>query len=397
MEMGKRLADLAVVVGANVQAGQVVRVSADVEHADLVRDVADAAYRNGARFVEVDLGDVRVRRSQILHATGDLQVHMSAWMEAGIRELDVIGGARIMIHGPGVSGLLAGLDPARVRQSQPPRSQAWRDVEYRVNNTMIPGPTRAWACALHPDLSAVEALARLWEQIEVACRLDQRDPVAAWRDRFAELRRVADVLSVMSLDAVRLRGPGTELVIGLVPTARWESPTHVNERGIEHAWNLPSEEIYTVPDPDRVDGHVRLTRPVVVAERLVHDVSLTFRGGDVVEVTGAEGVGALREFIARDAGTRRLGELVLVDSDSAVGSVGETFGMVMLDENAASHIALGFGFPELVGVAYRDRVNQSGDHLDVTVGSDQLEFIGIDKSGDERPLLRGGQWQIAGA
>lgn len=388
------MAELAVVVGAGVQPGQVVRISADVEHADLVSSVADVAYRHGAAFVEVDLADIRVRRSQILHATGDLQARVPAWTEAAIRELDAIGGARIMIHGPGVSDLFDGLDPARVRQSQLPRSQAWREVEYRVNNTMIPGPTQAWACALHPDLSAEEALAKLWHQIEVMCRLDQPDPVRAWRHRFAELRRRAAALNALGLDAIRLHGPGTDVLIGLIPTARWEPPTNVNERGIEHAWNLPSEEIYTSPDPARVDGHVQLTRPAVVGGHLVRDVSLTLRAGEVVEVAGAEGADALQAFIARDAGTRRLGELALVDGDSAVGTVGQTFGMIMLDENAASHIALGFGFPELVDPAGRHRVNRSGDHLDVTIGSDQLQVIGIDPSGREQLLLHAGRWHF---
>lgn len=168
----------------------------------------------------------------------------------------------------------------------------------------------------------------------------------------------------------------------------------MNERGIEHAWNLPSEETYTTPDRDRVDGHVRLTRPAVVGGRLVKDVTLSFRAGEVIEVTGADGVQALREFIARDAGTGRLGELALVDHESAVASVNQTFGMIMLDENAASHVALGFGFRELVDPAVRHRVNQSGDHLDVTIGSDQLEIVGIDPAGHEHAVLRGGRWQL---
>ena len=275
----------------------------------------------------------------------------------------------------------------------PPRRRAWSDVEYRVNNTVIAGPTEPWARTLRPDLAPAAALAALWDDVTVACRLDEPDPIAVWRARFDELRERADALTALRLDAVRLHGPGTDLVVGLPPTARWEPPSHVNERGIEHVWNLPSEEIYTAPDRDRVEGHARLTSPAVVAGRLAHDVTLTFQGGRVTEVSGSDGVDALRAFIARDEGTARLGELALVDGASAVGSLGRTFGLILFDENRASHIALGDAYPEVVDPSDRARLNESGDHLDVTIGSDEVTATGIDADGREHPLLRGGRWQ----
>lgn len=393
MEAARQLAELAVVLGANVQPGQVVRVVGDVDHAELVRAIAEAAYRRGARFVDVDLADPQVHRSRVLHAREDGLTYAPAWPEARIRELDEAGGANIKIVSP-TPGLYDDLDPVRVSRAQPPHSQAWREVEYRVNNTIIPGPTEPWARALRPDLAPAEALAALWEDMTIACRLAEPDPVAAWRQRFAELEARARALTALELETVRLRGPGTDLVVGLPATARWEPPTHVNERGIEHVWNLPSEETYTVPDKDRADGYARLTSPAAVGGRLAHDVTLTFSGGRVVAVTGSDGVDALRAYLARDPGTARLGELALVDGSGAVGSLDRTFGLILLDENRASHIALGFGFPALVAPGDRDRVNASGDHLDVTVGSDQLEVTGIDAAGREHRLLHGGRSQI---
>lgn len=378
------------VLGANVQRDQVVGVLADVAQLELVRAIADVAYSRGARFVDVDLADARVERSRVLHAPDDALTYAAAWPEARIRELDQAGGANIAIRSP--PARYDDVDVARVDAAQRPRSRAWREVEYRVNNTIIPGPTEAWAQALRPDLAPAEALAKLWDDITVACRLADPDPVASWRRRFAELGARARALTALELDAVRLRGPGTDLVVGLPPTARWEPPSHVNERGIEHVWNLPSEEIYTVPDRDRVDGDVRLTSPVAVGGRIARDVTLTFQGGRVVSVSGSEGVDALRAYLARDDGTARLGELALVDGASAVGSLGRTFGLILLDENRASHIALGFGFPALVESSDRDRVNASGDHLDVNVGSDALEVTGVDGAGQEHRVLAGGRW-----
>lgn len=355
----EQLAELAVVVGANVQPGQLVRVSADVAHAELVRAVADAAYRHGASLVEADFSDLLLQRSQVLYARDLAQATRPSWWEAGLAELADAGGARIMIHAPTGPGLFDDLDPGRVNLAEPARSSVWRGVEYAVNNTIIPGPNEAWATALHPDLPPARALARLWDQINIACRVTQPYPVDAWRRRFAELRERAEALNALELEEVRLAGPGTDLRIGLLPTARWEPPTNVNVHGVEHACNLPSEEVYTVPDPDRVDG-----------------------------------APALREYIDRDPGTSRLGELALVDGDSAVGSVGQAFGMIMLDENTASHIALGFGFPALVDPSERDRVNQSSDHLDLTVGSDELRVTGHHADGHEQLLLHHGRWHF---
>ncbi len=394
MNDAEQLAELAVVVGANVQPGQLVRVSSDVAHADLVRAVADAAYRHGASFVEADFSDLLLQRSQVLHARDLVQATRPSWWEAGLTNLADAGGARIMIHAPTAPGLFDDLDPVRVNLAQPARSSVWRSVEYVANNTIIPGPNEAWATALHPDLPPAQALSRLWDQINIACRVTQPDPVDAWRRRFAELRERAHGLTALGLDEIRLAGPGTDLRIGLLPTARWEPPTNVNAHAIEHAWNLPSEEVYTVPDPDRVDGHVRLTRPAVVGGRLIPGVHLTFRQGKVVDMNAPDGAPSLREYIDRDPGTSRLGELALVDGDSAVGSIGQTFGMSMLDENTASHIALGFGFPALVDPAKRDRVNQSSDHLDLTVGSDEIRVTGHHADGRAQLLLHHGRWHF---
>jgi len=393
MEPVQRLAELAVVLGANVQPGQVVSVAAELEHGDLVHAVADVAYRRGARFVDVDLTDPRVHRSRILHADDATLDYAPKWPDARIYELDQAGGARIRIISP---QFYADLDAATVSRAQPPRSRAWREVEYRVNNTIVPGPTESWARSLRPDLPAAGALAALWDDIAVACRLADPDPVASWRVRFADLRARAHALTALKLDAVRLRGPGTDLLVGLPPTARWEPPIHLNERGIEHVWNLPSEEIYTVPDRDRADGHVRLTSPAAVGGRLVHEVTLAFRGGRVTSIDGATGVDALRAYVARDAGTERLGDLALVDGAGAVGALGRTFGLILLDENRASHIALGFAFPALVDPSDRQRLNESADHLDVTIGSDRLEVTGLDATGREHRLLDGGEWRIGG-
>jgi aminopeptidase len=168
----------------------------------------------------------------------------------------------------------------------------------------------------------------------------------------------------------------------------------VTARGVEHVPNVPTEEVFTVPDPARVDGVVRLTRPALVGGRLIDAVTLQFRGGHVTAIDGPSSVQALREFVARDDGARRLGELALVDSSSRVGQLGRTFGDILLDENAVSHVALGYGFPELVAEGQQDKVNSSAFHLDVMVGSEEVEVTGSDRDGRQHPLLRQGEWVL---
>ena len=388
------LAGVAVEVGANVQAGQIVRVTADLGSLGLVRAVVEAAYRRGAASVETELRDPYLRRSHALHAQGNVRMSWPTGQEAGLRELAAGRGARIMIHGPGVHSLLAGIDPDTVSRAQPPGSRAWREVEYEVNNTLVPGPTPEWACRLFPDAAPEDALAALWREIGSACRLDGGDPVAAWRQRFTGLERVAAWLTALSIDAVHLQGPGTDLRIGLPPAARWEAPTHVNEHGVEHVWNLPCEEVYTTPDRLRADGHVALTRPAVLDGEFLEAGTLRFTRGQLVEVDGSPEVDPLRRFIARDPGNRRLGELALVDRDSAVARTARPFGMILLDENTASHVALGFGFSDLVAARDHDAVNRSDDHLDLTIGSEHVDATGITIDGSEISLLQGGRWQI---
>jgi aminopeptidase len=235
-------------------------------------------------------------------------------------------------------------------------------------------------------------VAALWADLAHVCRLDTPDPSGAWRERLADLRDRAAWLTAQELHAVRFEGPGTDLTIGLMEGVRWERAEMVTPGGIGFVPNLPTEEVYTTPDPARVDGHVRLTRPVVIGGRRIDGLGLRFRDGRVVEIDGPPESDALREFIARDDGTARLGELALVDADSRVAHLGQTFGEILLDENAASHIALGYGFPSLIPSSSRQTANASDHHLDLMIGSPEVRVSGVDREGNAVPLLREGTW-----
>ena len=392
----KSLAELAVTVGANVQPGQHVEVSGETGHLEMVRAITAAAYARGAEFVDVEISDPLVQAARIGAAPQASLDHVPTWEAQRVRELADRGGASILVTGPTSPGLFDGLDPRRVALASKGPSAQWRDATRAINWTIVPAATEGWAAELRPQLPIDDAVAALWADIAHICRLDTPDPAAAWEQRLAALRDRAAWLTAQELCAVRFEGPGTDLTIGLMEGVRWERPEMATPNGVGFVPNLPTEEVYTTPDSARVDGQVRLTRPVVIGGQRIDGVSLRFREGRVVEIDGPPEAEALREFVARDDGTARLGELALVDADSRVAHLGQTFGEILLDENAASHIALGYGFPSLIPTSSRQTANASDYHLDLMIGSLEVQVSGVARDGNVVVLLREGAWVGAG-
>lgn len=391
-EVVRALAELAVAVGVNVQPGQHVEVTGETGHLEIVRAIVEAAYARGAEFVDVEIVDPVVQAARIGAAPRQSLTHVPRWEAERVRDLAARGGASILVTGPTFPHLFDELDPRRVALASQGPSAQWRDAAREINWTIVPAATEGWAAELRPQLPIDEAMSALWADIAHICRLDTLDPSAAWRERLAALRERAAWLTERRLRAVRFEGPGTDLTIGLIDEARWERAEMRTPGGIEFVPNLPTEEVYTTPDSATVHGHVRLTRPVVIGGRRIADAGLRFHEGRVVEVEGPPEAEALREFVARDEGTARLGELAVVDADSRVAHLGQTFGEILLDENAASHIALGYGFPALVPSGSRQTANASDHHLDLMIGSPEVQVTGIDRDGKEVPLLRDGVW-----
>jgi aminopeptidase len=264
-----------------------------------------------------------------------------------------------------------------------------------LNWTVAPCPTPGWAKLVHPELDAPEALEELWLDVARVCRLDEAEPIAAWNERLDRLMAVAARLTELRLDALRFEGPGTDLTIGLLPTSRWTGARLSTAGGIVHAPNLPTEEVFTTPDPERTSGFVTSTKPLFVAGALITGLRVRFEGGRAVELEAERGAATLRALASRGPGAARLGEVALVDRESRVGQLGTVFFDTLLDENAASHIALGAGLEmALDGAEDHERVNRSEIHIDFMIGSDEVAVTGITVQGAEVPLLRGGAWQI---
>ena len=394
-----RLADLAVAVGANVQPGQIVGVSAEIGHEKIARAIAASAYERGAKFVDVWYVDPLLKRARIEFAPDDTLEYVPPWYGKRILSLGEERGANIVTRGLTVPNALEGLDPKRAGRDQLPRLKETNVIvnERTVNWTIVAYPTVPWARLCYPDLDDDAALARLWEEVKHVSRLDEPDPLEAWEQRIAQLDRAAQALNEADLDAVHFEGEGTDLTIGLLPTSIWRMARWATVDGIRHLPNVPTEEVFTSPDPERAEGRVRSTRPLVLTDgTMVTGLQVRFEGGRAVEITADEGAEVLRGRTEIDDGGVRLGEIALVDGESRIGQLGTVFYETLLDENAVSHIALGAGFSFSVeSDEDRARVNQSAMHIDFMIGGNDVDVTGVRRDGEQVPLLRGGVWQLA--
>jgi len=399
MDYAARYAELAVRVGANVQPGQKLVLAGEPEHAPLLRALAEAGWRAGAGDVECVYADEHVRRLHAIHAPAELLDRTPGWIEAAA--LGRERAASVLTYGDSDPDLFADVDPGRAALATPRRLQEIvndQTARLAVAWTVIACPTEGWARSIfgEPDVQ------RLWEEIAVVTRLDVDDPVAAWRAHIDRLHERARHLDERRFAELRFRGPGTDLRVGLLERAAWLSAVSRTSWGQEHVSNLPTEEVFTTPDRARTEGTVRLTAPLYWYGSLVEGGSLRFVGGEVVEARASRGEEFLRTKLATDDGARRLGEVALVDVESAVGTRGLVFRNGLLDENQSSHVAIGGGYTDPVpGSESLDAdarqaagINVSSIHIDLMIGGPEVDVDGVGHDGSATRVLEQGRWVL---
>ncbi len=303
--------------------------------------------------------------------------------------------AWIGLSGPAAPGLLDDVDAGRIGRDADALTE-WGEVIDRraVAWAIVPGPTEPWARLVFPD-AGDDALRRLWDAVARVCRLDEPDPAAAWWRRSADLVTAARRLDAAALDALRFRGPGTDLTVGLLEGVRWAGGGLTTAWGVDHIPNLPTEEVFTSPDAARTEGVVTCTRPLLVSGRTITGLRVRFERGRAVQIDADDGAEVMRELVRRDPDADRLGEVALVDSGGRVGATGLVFHDTLLDENAASHIAVGSGFQHLaVDPAAAAKINHSGVHTDFMIGGPDVRVTGVTRDGREVPVLIGEEWAL---
>jgi aminopeptidase len=402
-EKRARYADAIVKASLGVGKGDTLVVQGEPEHRELLVAVAESAYRAAARHVEVVVGDPLVLRARLKHGSDEALGAISPWAMRRFRELAGPHGAQAFIAGDGEAGYLDDVPPKRIatdfqRSSKATASIRNARLNIRSRWTIAGWPTDYWAGQVYPKLKPLAAKRRLAEDLLWFCRLGDDDGRGAsgWLKHVRELTRRSTKLTKLGLQRLELRGPGTELELGLVPGTRWLGGQEETPSGRKLAPNMPTEEKFTSPHARATEGTFACTLPLSFRGRLIEGLRGEFRGGELVrlEAKRNEDRDFVADYIDSDRTGRRLGEVALVDMSSRIGQSGRVYYTTLLDENAAAHIAFGSGFGNTRPQKPARHLNRSTTHLDVMIGGPDFEATGIGPRGKRIPLLRNGAWQI---
>ena len=400
-----RYAELLVKVGVNLPAGGKLLVNAPLSAAPLVRLVARAAYRAGALDVRVEYHDEHLALALYEDGSDEAMGFLPPWATEQVQHMLDDGYARLSIRGDDPA-LLKNVNPERIARRSKLMAQASREVSaavsgFAVNWTVAAMSTPAWAQAVYPELPEAEAVAHLWDDIFKVTRADLPDPLAAWEDHIAALARRSAYLNDKQYAAVHLTTElGTDLTVGLAERHIWQGGAEEAKNGIVGVPNLPTDEVFTMPHRDRVNGVAVASKPLSVRGQVVEGIRVRFENGKAVEVSAEKGEDTLKSLIATDEGAAHLGEIALVAASAPVAQTGTLFFNTLFDENAASHIALGRCYPTNVqgGADAQQRQAAGGNdsliHVDWMIGTPGASVDGITADGQREPLMRGGEWVI---
>ena len=398
-----RYADAIVRASLDVREGESLVVQGQPEHRELLVAVAESAYRAGAQFVDVVTSDPLVMRARLLHGSDEAIGALSPWSRRRFREVAGPRGALAQIAGEGEPGYLDGVPPERIATDY---SRFVKQIDFlrraqlnmRARWTIAAWPTDHWAGQVYPNLKPLAAKRRLAKDLLRFCRLTDDDGkgTSGWLKHLRTLDRRSTKLSKLGLARLELRGPGTELDVAFVPGTFWLGGPETLVDGRTQAPNMPTEEVFTSPEARATNGTFQCTFPLSFRGRLINGLRGEFSNGRLIrlEADSDDDRDFVAAYIDTDKMGRRLGEVALVDASSRIGQSGRIYYNTLLDENAAAHIAFGSGFGGTRSETPARGVNRSTIHLDVMIGSPELEATGVNERGRRIPLIREGAWQI---
>lgn len=409
-ELLRKYAEAIVKVGLNLRAGQRLIItnatSRGVPPAGraLVHEVTKAAYAAGARYVEVIWGDEEMNRIRVQHAPAESLGEYPKFHVNAILDMFKNGDALLSIYANNPD-VYAGLDPERLSAMQKSHLQNYKEISMLVSRNainwcVVASASPAWAAKIFPDLNPEEAEEKLWKAIFESTRAVQPDPVAAWQEHIRNLKKRSDYMQSKGYSGLHYKGPGTDFTLGLPRGHKWISAQSLAENGVVFTANMPTEEVFTLPDRHRAEGTVSATFPLSYGGSLIEDFSVTFENGRIVKVHAKKNESILQKLVDTDEGSTRLGEVALVPASSPIAQRGHLFYNTLFDENASCHIAIGraYRFTLTGGEELTEQEfvaaggNVSINHVDFMIGSPQMDIDGIKEDGTREPVMRAGEW-----
>ncbi len=403
-EMLDRLAEVSIQVGLNLQKGQNLIITAPVEALPLVRRLSAEAYRRGAGIVTSMLSDDILTLDRYRFASDESLDAAPDWMFNAMANAFDNNTARLAVSAANPL-LLSEQDPSRVARAGKSMSMASKPAMERITNfvtnwNIVSFPGAAWARKVFPDLSETDAISELAKAIFSISRVDNPDPIGAWKLHQETLNERQEWLNTQNFYALRYKAPGTDLEIGLADGHEWKGGASTAKNGITCTPNIPTEEVFTTPHSHRVNGVVRASKPLVHRGTLIDGIEVVFEDGKITDAKASKGEEVFLNLIDTDEGARRLGEVALVPHSSPISKSGLLFYNTLYDENASSHIALGQCyskcFKDDIGInpeAVREAGgNSSNIHVDWMIGSERMDIDGITADGNIKSVMRGGEW-----
>lgn len=399
-----KYAELVLVKGVNIQKDQALVVNAPIEGAAFTRILTKKAYELGAKNVHINWSDDELVRLKYEHASDNVIDNYPSWRVQMMEEFSEDGAAFVSIHATDPD-LLKEIDPKRVARATKAAGIALKKVrEYTMNDrvtwSVISIPTKSWAQKIFPNKSAEEAVQALWDEIIKMVRVDQSDTIESWNKHNDVLEKVYKRLNEKQYASLHFTAPGTDIEVGLAKKHVWQGGAAISEKGTVFNPNMPTEEVFTAPHKERVNGTVSSTKPLNYGGSLIDEFQLTFKNGKVVDYKAKQGEDILAHLLDADEGARHIGEVALVPDESPVSQSGLIFYNTLFDENASCHLALGKAYPTNVekGATMTEEeleehgVNDSTVHVDFMIGSNQMNIDGVYEDGTREPVFRDGTW-----
>jgi aminopeptidase len=400
----EKYAELAVKVGTNIQQGQTLVVSAPLTAAPFARMVARKAYAAGARNVLVEWSDEELTLIKFQDAPDEAFQEFPTWKAKGFEQMAEEGAAFMSVVASNPD-LLKDVSPDRIAQENKTRGQAMQAFRQYIQSdkiswTVVAVPTEEWAQKVFPDVPAEESVSRLWEAIFRAVRVDRDLPEQAWQEHTSNLLNKVEYLNEKRYKTLHYRAPGTDLSIALPDKHLWTGGSGTNANGTKFVPNIPTEEVFTVPLQDGVNGTVSSTKPLNYGGTLIDRFTLTFRDGRIESFTAEEGYETLKRLIETDEGSHHLGEVALVPHQSPISQTELVFYNTLFDENASCHLAIGNAYAFCLEGGkqmtteqlQQHGANSSITHVDFMIGSAELDIDGEQADGTREPIFRNGNW-----